>query len=115
MWNIDVPLDSLPVIDTVNGPNEDSGHYLNFLRQVIPCNSDISSIHFLTTPMERAQTVCDWMQIYAGAVENQKGPMRAEQNRRRVANINFYYFGDPSRLDLSKLQTPILELTSLLS
>jgi hypothetical protein len=69
MWNIDVPLDSLPVIDTVNRPNEDSGHYLNFLRQVIPCNSDISSIHFLKTPMERAQTVWNWMQIYAYVVQ----------------------------------------------
>jgi hypothetical protein len=115
MWNIDIPLNSLPVIDTVNRPNEDSGHYLNLLRQVIHCNSDISSIQFLKTPMERAQTVWDWMQIYAYVVENQKGPMRAEQNKRRVANINFCYFGDPSRLDLSKFQTPTLELTSLLS
>lgn len=75
----------------INGPNDHSGHCLNFLRQAILCNCD-TTLDPLVTVIDRDGTmttgtdglgvthVCrDWSQVYAYVTENQKGPVWAEQ------------------------------------
>ncbi|KAG0700226.1 hypothetical protein DFH29DRAFT_807883 [Suillus ampliporus] len=72
----------------INGPNGHSGHCLNFLRQAILCNADITLDPLLDDP-ERMMAgtdglgvthFCrDWSQVYDYVVENQKGPMWGEQ------------------------------------
>ncbi|KAG1728838.1 uncharacterized protein EDB91DRAFT_1228182 [Suillus paluster] len=73
----------------INGPDDHSGHCLNFLRQAILCNSDTTLDPLFVDPdgtMTRTDGlgvthVCrDWTQVYAYIVENQKGPLWAEQN-----------------------------------
>ncbi|KAG0705815.1 hypothetical protein DFH29DRAFT_1029084 [Suillus ampliporus] len=73
----------------INGPNDHSGHCLNFLRQAILCNSDttldptvVSSDGMMIGTNSLGVThVCrDWSQIYAYVMENHMGPLWAEQN-----------------------------------
>ncbi|OJA11477.1 hypothetical protein AZE42_09965 [Rhizopogon vesiculosus] len=70
----------------INGPNGHSGHCLNFLRQAILCNSDITLDPLLDDPARRStdglgvpHSCRDWSQVYAYVVENHKGPMWGEQ------------------------------------
>ena len=68
----------------INGPNDHSGHCLNFLRQAILCNSD-TTLDPLVTDLDGMTTgtdglgvmhVCrDWSQVYVFVTENQKSPM----------------------------------------
>jgi hypothetical protein len=72
----------------INGPDDHSGHCLNFLRQGILCNCD-TTLDPLVINLDGTTTgtdglgvthVCrDWSQVYAYVTENQKGPMWAEQ------------------------------------
>ncbi|KAG1798716.1 hypothetical protein EV424DRAFT_1332873, partial [Suillus variegatus] len=58
----------------INGPNDHSGHCLNFLRQAILCNSDTT-----LDPRLGVTHICrDWSQVYAYIEENQRSPVWAE-------------------------------------
>ncbi|KAG1735271.1 uncharacterized protein EDB91DRAFT_1295469, partial [Suillus paluster] len=73
----------------INGPDDHSGHCLNFLRQAILCNADTTLDPLFVDP-DGMMTgtdglgvthVCrDWTQVYAYIVDNQKGHLWAEQN-----------------------------------
>ncbi|KAG1858179.1 hypothetical protein F4604DRAFT_1906394 [Suillus subluteus] len=55
----------------IDGPNDHSGHCLNFLRQAILCNSDTTSLHqWIDGRLKRL--------VYAYIEENQRGPVWAE-------------------------------------
>jgi hypothetical protein len=64
----------------INGPSDHSGHCLNFLRQAILCNSDITLDPLLddsegavksTDGMGVTHVCRDWSQVYAYITENQ--------------------------------------------
>lgn len=68
----------------INGPNEHSGHCLNFLRQAILCNSDITldplfddrDGTIVGTDGLGVTHICrDWSQVYAYVTENQRSLM----------------------------------------
>jgi hypothetical protein len=68
----------------IHGPNEHSGHCLNFLRQAILCNSDITLDPLLddsdgamaATDGLGVTHICrDWLQVYDYVAENQRGHM----------------------------------------
>lgn len=68
----------------IHGPNEHSGHCLNFLRQAILCNADITLDPLLDDSDEAVAAtdglgvthICrDWMQVYDYVAENQRGHM----------------------------------------
>ncbi|OJA16844.1 hypothetical protein AZE42_03620 [Rhizopogon vesiculosus] len=68
----------------IHGPNKRSGHCLNFLRQTILCNSDITLDPLLddsdgtmggTDGLGVTHVCRDWSQVYSYVAENQKGPM----------------------------------------
>ncbi|KAG2362352.1 hypothetical protein BDR07DRAFT_1609564 [Suillus spraguei] len=69
----------------INGPNDHSGHCLNFLRQAILCNSDttldpvyINGSMSGTNGLGVTHICRDWSQVYAYTEENQRGPAWAE-------------------------------------
>jgi hypothetical protein len=69
----------------INGPNDHSGHCLNFLRQAILCNSDTTlDPVYISGSMAGSDGlgvthICrDWSQVYEYIKENQQGPAWAE-------------------------------------
>jgi hypothetical protein len=69
----------------INGPNDHSGHCLNFLRQAILCNSDTTlDPVYINGSMAGSNGlgvthICrDWSQVYAYIEENQRGSVWAE-------------------------------------
>lgn len=69
----------------INGPNDHSGHCLNFLRQAILCNSDTTLDPVYTNGSVSGSSglgvthICrDWSQVYAYIEENQRSPVWVE-------------------------------------
>ncbi|KAG1882216.1 hypothetical protein F4604DRAFT_1577633 [Suillus subluteus] len=69
----------------INGPNDHSGHCLNFLRQAILCNSDTTLDPVYTNGSTAGSDglgvthICrDWSQLYAYIEENQRSSVWAE-------------------------------------
>ncbi|KAG2157925.1 uncharacterized protein EDB93DRAFT_734307 [Suillus bovinus] len=69
----------------IDGPNDHSGHCLNFLRQAILCNSDTTLDPVYTNGSISGSDglgvthICrDWSQVYAYIEENQRGPWWVE-------------------------------------
>ncbi|OAX33771.1 hypothetical protein K503DRAFT_794403 [Rhizopogon vinicolor AM-OR11-026] len=73
----------------IDGPNDHNGHCLNYLRQVILCNSDITldplrddldGTAAATDGLGVTHVCRDWLRVYAYVTENYNGPLWAEQS-----------------------------------
>ncbi|KAG1862513.1 hypothetical protein DFJ58DRAFT_775467, partial [Suillus subalutaceus] len=62
----------------IDGPNDHSGHCLNFLRQAIPCNSDTTLEPVCINGSMGLKRLGYWSQVYAYIEENQRGPVWAD-------------------------------------